>query len=111
MPPVGELMSQPEVYVVTADVRRSADAVDVVADDASSSRAAVADGISGDGTAAWKGAGRAGFSKFVDILDAQAGRLRADLTDLGAKLRTAADAYDTQDHEAGGALDSSVRYD
>jgi len=31
-------------------------------------------------------------------------------TDLGDKLRAAADVYDKQDHEAGGALDSSVRY-
>jgi uncharacterized protein YukE len=104
-------MSHPEIYVVTAEVRRSADAMDVVADEASSSRAAVADSISGLGTTAWKTAGRAGFAKFVDILDDQAGRLRADLTDLGAKLRTAADVYEKQDREAGGALDSSVRHD
>jgi hypothetical protein len=41
----------------------------------------------------------------------QAERLRTDLTELGNKLRTAADVYDQQDHEAGGALESSVRYD
>lgn len=104
-------MSHPEIYVVTAEVRRSADAVDVVANEASSSRAAVADSISGQGQAAWQTAGRPGFAKFIDILDAQAGRLRADLTDLGAKLRTAADVYEKQDLEAGEALDSSVSYD
>jgi uncharacterized protein YukE len=104
-------MSHPEIRVATAEVRRSADAMDVVADEASSSRAAVADSISGQGTAAWKTAGRAGFAKFIDILDEQAARLRADLTDLGAKLRTAADVYEKQDLEAGGALDNSVRYD
>jgi hypothetical protein len=41
----------------------------------------------------------------------QAERLRTDLTELGNKLRAAADVYDQQDHEAGGALESSVRYD
>ena len=59
---------------------------------------------------AWKQQGTPGFTKFVGILDAQAERLRTDLTDLGDKLRAAADVYDKQDHEAGGALDSSVRY-
>jgi uncharacterized protein YukE len=100
-----------DIYVVTAEVRRSADAMDVVANEASSSRAAVADSITGQGATAWKTEGRAGFAKFVDILEAQAGRLRADLTDLGAKLRAAAEVYEKQDQEAGGALDSSVRYD
>lgn len=112
MPVVGRgLVSHPQIHVNTGEVRRSADAVDVVADEASSSRAAVADSISTQGTPAWGSAGRAGFAKFVDIVDEQAARLRADLTDLGAKLRAAADVYDKQDHEAGGALDSSVRYD
>jgi Excreted virulence factor EspC, type VII ESX diderm len=46
---------------------------------------------------------------FVGILDAQAQRLRTDLTELGVKLRAAADVYDQQHHQAGGALDSSVR--
>ena len=49
-----------------------------------------------------------GFTKFVGILEAQAQRLRTDLTDLGNKLRAAADVYDKQDPEAGGALDSSM---
>ncbi|WP_372448241.1 type VII secretion target [[Mycobacterium] fortunisiensis] len=35
-------------------------------------------------------------------------RRSADLTDLRDKLRNAADVYERQDHEAGGALDSSV---
>ena len=104
-------MSHRDVYVVTMEVRRSADAMEVVANEASSSRAALADSITGQGHPAWKTAGRAGFAKFIDILDAQAGRLRADLTDLGAKLRAAADVYDKQDLEAGAALDSSVTYD
>jgi len=104
-------MSQPDVYVVTAEVRRSADAMDVVANEAASSRAAVADNVSTQGSAAWKNAGRPGFSKFVDVLDSQAARLRADLTGLADKLRAAADVYEQQDHEAGGALDSTVRYD
>jgi len=46
---------------------------------------------------------------FVGILDAQAQRLRTDLTELGDKPRAAADVYDQQDHQASGALDSSVR--
>jgi uncharacterized protein YukE len=103
-------MTQGNVSVVTAEVRRSADQVDVVADEASSSRTAVADSVSTQGTG-WKEKGTPGFGKFVDILEAQAERLRTDLSDLGDKLRAAADVYDQQDHEAGGALDSSVRYD
>ena len=55
--------------------------------------------------------GTPGFTKFVGILDAQAERLRTDLTRLGEKLRAAADVYDQRDHEVGGAFDSSVRYD
>ena len=96
------LMSHPENYVVT-----SADQMDVVAQEASSSRAAVADSISTQGSA-WKQAGTPGFTKFIDILETQAQRLRADLTDLGNKLRAAADVYEKQDSEAGGALDSSM---
>jgi hypothetical protein len=63
-----------------------------------------------DSPAAEAAQGTPGFTKFVGILDAQAERLRTDLTDLGDKLRAAADVNDKQDHEAGGALDSSVRY-
>ena len=81
----------------------------VVAGEASSSRATVADSVSTQ-SAAWKQKGTPGFTKFVDILETQAERLRADLTDLGDKLRVAADVYDRQDNEAGGALDSSVRH-
>lgn len=98
------------VDVVTADVRRSADQMQVVAEEAASSRAAVADSVSTQG-AAWKQAGTPGFGKFVDILEEQAQRLCTDLTDLADKLRAAADVYDRQDHEAGGALDAAVRYD
>jgi uncharacterized protein YukE len=96
------------VTVTTAEVRRSADQMDVVADEAASSRTAVADSVSTQG-AGWKEKGTPGFGKFVDVLEAQAQRLRTDLTDLGDKLRAAADVYDKQDIEAGGALDSSVR--
>lgn len=64
-------MSQGDVYVVTAEVRRSADQTSVVAGDASASRDAVADSVS--------------------------------------TLRAAADVYDQQDNEAGGAIDSTVR--
>jgi uncharacterized protein YukE len=103
-------VSQGNVNVVTAEVRRSADQMEVVAGEASSSRAAVADSVSTQG-AGWKQQGTPGFTKFVGILDAQAERLRTDLTDLGDKLRAAADVYDRQDHEAGGALGSAVRYD
>ena len=60
------LMSHPEIYVVTAEVRRSADQMNVVAQEASSSRAAVADSISTQGSA-WKQAGTPGFTKFIDI--------------------------------------------
>lgn len=67
----------------------------------------MADGISGQ-TTAWKEAGTPGFAKFVDIVEAQAERLRTDLTDLRDKLRNAADVYERQDHEAGGFLDSSM---
>jgi WXG100 family type VII secretion target len=101
-------MTQGNVNVATAEVRRSADQMDVVADEVSSSRSAVADSVSTQGTG-WKEKGTPGFGKFVDILEAQADRLRTDLTDLGDKLRAAADVYDKQDQEAGGALDSSVR--
>jgi uncharacterized protein YukE len=101
-------MTQGNVSVATAEVRRSADQMDVVAEEASSSRTAVADSVSTQGTG-WKEKGTPGFGKFVDILEAQAERLRTDLTDLGDKLRAAADVYDKQDNEAGGALDSSVR--
>jgi uncharacterized protein YukE len=101
-------MTQGNVNVATAEVRRSADQMDVVADEASSSRSAVADSVSTQGTG-WKEKGTPGFGKFVDILEAQADRLRTDLTYLGDKLRAAADVYDKQDQEAGGALDSSVR--
>lgn len=104
-------MTHGEIYVLTSEVRRSADAMEVVAVEASTSRAALADSISGLGSAAWKTAGRSGFAKFIDSVDAQAGRLRAELIDLGDKLRAAADAYDDQDAEGGAALDVSVRYD
>ncbi len=67
----------------------------------------MADGISGQ-TTAWKQGGTPGFGKFVETVEAQAERLRTDLTDLRDKLRNAADVYERQDHEAGGALDSSV---
>lgn len=100
-------MSYPGVNVVTAEVRRSADQVNVVAQEASSSRAGVADSVSTQ-ESAWKQAGRPGFAKFVGILEDQAERLRTDLTDLGDKLRAAADVYDKQDAEAAGALDSSM---
>lgn len=72
-----------DVNVDPADVRRSADQMDVVAAEASSSRAAVADSVSTQ-EAAWKEAGKPGFAKFVDILE-------------------------QQDREAGEALDTSVR--
>lgn len=101
-------MTQGNVNVTTAEVRRSADQMDVIADEASSSRSAVADSVSTQG-AGWKEKGTPGFGKFVAVLEAQAERLRTDLTDLGDKLRAAADVYDKQDSEAGGALDSSVR--
>ena len=103
-------MTQDNLNVVTAEVRRSADQMDVVAEEASSSRSAVADSMSTQGSG-WKEKGTPGFGKFVGVLEAQAQRLRTDLTDLGGKLRAAADVYDKQDHEAGSALDSSVRYD
>ena len=103
-------MTQGNVNVVTAEVRRSADQMTVVAGEASSSRAAVADSVSTQG-AAWKQQGTPGFTKFVGVLEAQAERLRTDLRQLGDALRAAADVYDQQDHEAGGAIDSTVRYD
>lgn len=103
-------MTQGNVNVVTAEVRRSADQMTVVAGEASSSRASVADSVSTQGSA-WKEQGAPGFTKFVDMLEAQAERLRTDLTELGDKLRAAADVYDRQDQEAGGAIDSAVRYD
>ena len=99
-----------DVYVVTSEVRRSADQMAVVADEAASSRASVADSVSTQ-TTAWKQQGTPGFTNFVDVVEAQAQRLRTDLTDLGAKLRAAADVYERQDLEAGAALDSSVRRD
>ncbi len=102
-------MTQGDVSVVTAEVRLSADQMSVVAGEASSSRAAVADSVSTQG-AGWKEKGRPGFGKFIDVLEAQAERLRTDLTALGDALRAAADVYDRQDQEAGGALDSAVRY-
>jgi len=101
-------MTQGNLTVVTAEVRRSADQMDVVAEKASASRSAVADSVSTQGSG-WKEKGTPGFGKFVGILEAQAERLRTDLTDLGDKLRAAADVYDKQDSEAGDALDSSVR--
>lgn len=101
-------MSQGDVYVVTAEVRRSADQMSVVASDASASREAVADSVSTQG-AGWKEKGTPGFDKFIDVLETQAQRLRTDLTALGDSLRAAADVYDQQDNEAGGAIDSTVR--
>jgi uncharacterized protein YukE len=53
--------------------------------------------------------GNSGFREVRRVLEAQAERLRTDLTDLGDKLRATADVYDKQDQRAGGALDSSVR--
>ncbi|WP_286149156.1 type VII secretion target [Mycobacterium sp. IS-1496] len=97
------------VQVETAAVRLSAAQMHVVAEEASSSRAAVAGSISGQ-ESAWKTAGKPGFSAFIDILEAQATRLHTDLTDLGDKLRAAADVYDQQDALGGAALDGSVRY-
>ena len=97
-----------DVEVDPVEVRRSAAQIEVVAQEASSSRAAVADSVSTQ-ESAWKESGKPGFAKFVDILEEQADRLRTDLTDLGDKLRAAADAYEQQDEEAGGALDTTVR--
>lgn len=102
-------MTQGNLDVVTAEVRRSADQMTVVAGEASASRAAVADSVSTQG-AAWKHQGTPGFTQFVGILESQAERLRTDLTDLGDKLRAAARVYEQQDQEAGDALDSTVRY-
>lgn len=101
-------MSGPNVEVDTAQVRLSADQATVLADEASRSRDAVAGSIAGQ-ESAWKTAGKLGFSKFVHILEEQAQRLRADLTDLGDMLRAAADVYDEQDAENASALDSSVK--
>lgn len=103
-------MSHESIVVSTAQVRLSADQMGVVAGEASSSRAAVADSVSTQG-AAWKEKGTPGFGKFIDVLEAQAARLRSDLTALGDSLRAAADVYDQQDNEAGGAIDSAVRYE
>lgn len=102
-------MSSPEVYVVTAEVRRSADQVTVVAEEAATSRTALAGSIGGQ-QSAWQTAGKPGFAAFIDVLEEQAARLRSDLTDLGEKLRAAADVYDRQDQEGGAAFDESVRY-
>lgn len=102
-------MTQGDVIVSTAEVRLSADQMTVVAAEAFSSRVAVADSVSTQ-TAGWKEKGTPGFGKFIDVLEAQAERLRTDLATLGDSLRAAADVYDQQDHEAGGALDSAVRY-
>jgi WXG100 family type VII secretion target len=102
-------VSGPNVYVETAQVRLSADQMDVVATEAATSRDAVAGSIAGQ-ESAWKTAGKPGFAKFVDILEEQAQRLRTDLHDLGDKLRAAADVYDRQDQEGGSAIDESVRY-
>lgn len=101
-------MSQDDVAVSTAQVRLSADQMAVVATEASSSRAAVADSVSTHG-AARKEKGTPGFGKFIGVLEAQAARLRSDLTALSDSLRAAADVCDRQDHEAGGALDTPVR--
>lgn len=103
-------MTGRDVHVETAAVRMSSDQLHVVAEEAASSRSAVAAGIAGQ-ESAWKTAGRPGFAAFIDILDQQAQRLRADLTDLADKLRAAADVYDRQDAAGGAALDGSVRYD
>jgi uncharacterized protein YukE len=102
-------MSQGDVRVTTAEVRRSADEMSVVATDASASRDAVADSVSTQG-AGWKEKGTPGFGKFIDVLEAQAQRLRADLTALADSLHAAADVYDQQDVEARGAIDSTVRH-
>ncbi len=101
-------MSDGEISVVTAEVRRCADAMDVAAIEASASRVAVAAAIAGD-TAAWQKAARPGFAEFVDVLEGQAKRIRAELTGLSDKLRAAAAAYDRQDAEGGAALNDSMR--
>lgn len=100
-------MTQPEIYVVTAELRRSGDHAELVGRDASSSRAALAGAMSGT-PGAWKSAGRSGFEGFIDILEQQTSRLRNDLTELGDRLRAAADAYDRQDMEASVALADSI---
>ncbi|MGU3499436.1 type VII secretion target [Mycobacterium sp. C31M] len=61
--------------------------------------------------AGWKEKSTPGFGKFIDVLEAQAARLRSDLTALGDSLRAADDVYDQQDQEAGRAIDSAVRYE
>ena len=101
-------MSEPRVEVDTAHVRLSANQMHVVAAEASSSRSGVAGSIAGQ-ESAWKTAGKPGFAAFIDILEQQAQRLRTDLTDLGDKLRAAADVYDQQDAAGGAALDESVK--
>ncbi|WP_036437628.1 type VII secretion target [Mycobacterium sp. URHB0044] len=100
-------MTAPEIYVVTAELRRSGDHAELVGRDASSSRAALAGAMSGT-SGAWKSAGRGGFEKFIDILEQQTNRLRTDLTELGDKLRAAADDYDRQDLECAVVLADSV---
>jgi uncharacterized protein YukE len=104
---VQALVTQPEVYVVTAELRRSGDHAELVGRDASSSRGALAGAMSGT-SGAWKSAGRGGFEGFIDLLEQQTHRLRTDLTELGDRLRAAADAYDRQDLEASVALGNSV---
>lgn len=104
-------MSPENIVVSTAQVRLSADQMAVVAGEASSSRMAVADSVSTQ-VAGWKEKGTPGFGKFIDVLEAQAARLRSDhLTALGVSLHAAAYVYDLQDHEAGAAIDSTVRYE
>lgn len=101
-------MSTPKVEVDTAQVRLSADQATLLGEEAARSRDAVAGSIAGQ-ESAWKSAGKPGFAKFVGILEDQAQRLRADLTDLGDTLRAAADVYDEQDQAGASALDSSVK--
>jgi hypothetical protein len=104
---VQALVTSAEIYVVTAELRRSADGAELVGRDAAASRAALAGAMSGT-SGAWKSAGRSGFEGFIEILERQTSRLRTDLTDVGDKLRAAADVYDRQDLEASVALADSV---
>jgi hypothetical protein len=93
-------MAQSDYLSMTpADVIYSADYLDHIGVQASAERRALATELAGHGTA-WQEGARPGFVAFIETVQRQSERLHTDITDVGAKLRTAVHAYVATAHES-----------
>jgi len=89
--------------VTPSTVRSSADDMSNLASLATTCRNNVANAMVGNAQG-WQESGRPGFAHFVDLLHAQADRIRDDLTFIGEQMRAAATAYEEDDEANRAAL-------